>query len=415
MNSPQKTLQLTSQHVFEDQEKYGNDSRRKIRTNKLLRQIDEHQLMDLKIDYAFKQLFGNERNKDITVVFLNAFLIQAGRDPIQKLYFRNIEIGGEYIDDKKGRLDVLVQTESKEWINVEIQFNNQYNIEKRSLFYWSRIYNWQLEAGQEYDELNPVITINIMNFEMFQETDAFHTMFHLYDIAEKIRLTTMQEYHFVEIPKLIRAWKQDKLNPWDDLLTRWLLLLGVVDKKRNYFYEDIFRELEEIAVGDKSLDVAMRVWEDLSRTQEERLEYEARLKQILDEQSRLRSRERAEQRRKEAEQQKEVAEQQREEAEQQKEVAEQQREEAEQQRKEAVQQKEIAEQNYEQQKVRFAEEKQKRLELEERTALAGHNAVKAVARQFLENGISFEVVIQNTGLTEAEVKTILEDISKDKN
>ncbi|WP_373284390.1 PD-(D/E)XK nuclease family transposase [Pullulanibacillus pueri] len=30
--------------------------------------------MDLKIDYAFKQLFGNKKNKDITMVFLNAFI-----------------------------------------------------------------------------------------------------------------------------------------------------------------------------------------------------------------------------------------------------------------------------------------------------------------------------------------------------
>ncbi|WP_090233844.1 PD-(D/E)XK nuclease family transposase [Lentibacillus halodurans] len=39
--------------------------------------------MDLKIDYAFKQLFGNEQNKDITVVFLNAILHQTGRNWIK--------------------------------------------------------------------------------------------------------------------------------------------------------------------------------------------------------------------------------------------------------------------------------------------------------------------------------------------
>ncbi|WP_193064033.1 PD-(D/E)XK nuclease family transposase [Oceanobacillus oncorhynchi] len=46
-----------------------------------------------KVDYAFKQLFGNEKNKDITVVFLNAILAKSGRSPIQQLYFQNIEIG----------------------------------------------------------------------------------------------------------------------------------------------------------------------------------------------------------------------------------------------------------------------------------------------------------------------------------
>lgn len=36
---------------------------------KLLRRVPLHQLMDLKVDYAFKQLFGTEKNKEITVVF----------------------------------------------------------------------------------------------------------------------------------------------------------------------------------------------------------------------------------------------------------------------------------------------------------------------------------------------------------
>jgi|GEM_PF-4419088 len=47
-----------------DQQKLQDD--KKI---KLLKRIPLHRLMDLKIDYAFKQLFGNEKNKQITVVF----------------------------------------------------------------------------------------------------------------------------------------------------------------------------------------------------------------------------------------------------------------------------------------------------------------------------------------------------------
>lgn len=38
-------------------------------SSKALHKISLHRLMDLKIDYAFKQLFGSEKNKDITVVF----------------------------------------------------------------------------------------------------------------------------------------------------------------------------------------------------------------------------------------------------------------------------------------------------------------------------------------------------------
>src|SRR5690625_3321714 len=100
---------------------------------KLLKRIPLERLMDLKIDYAFKQLFGIEKNKDITVVFLNAILQRTGRKRIKDISFTNTEAGGEYMDDKQSRLDLLVVTDANEWINSERQFSNQYDMVKRSI------------------------------------------------------------------------------------------------------------------------------------------------------------------------------------------------------------------------------------------------------------------------------------------
>ena len=52
-----------------------------MRRTKLLKTIPLDKLMDLKIDFAFKQLFGIEKNKDITIVFLNAILHRTGTQP----------------------------------------------------------------------------------------------------------------------------------------------------------------------------------------------------------------------------------------------------------------------------------------------------------------------------------------------
>ncbi|ENH95994.1 hypothetical protein J416_13194 [Gracilibacillus halophilus YIM-C55.5] len=57
----------------------------------LLRRVPLHHLMDLKIDYSFKQLFGTEKNKEITVVFLNAILDRSGRNTIKDISFQNTE------------------------------------------------------------------------------------------------------------------------------------------------------------------------------------------------------------------------------------------------------------------------------------------------------------------------------------
>lgn len=36
--------------------------------------MDIHELMDLKVDYAFKQLFGHQKNIRVLITFLNSIL-----------------------------------------------------------------------------------------------------------------------------------------------------------------------------------------------------------------------------------------------------------------------------------------------------------------------------------------------------
>ncbi|RKQ34767.1 Rpn family recombination-promoting nuclease/putative transposase [Oceanobacillus halophilus] len=255
------------------------------RRTKLLKRIPLERLMDLKVDYAFKQLFGNEKNKEITVVFLNAILQRTGRDRIKDISFQNVESGGEYADDKQSRLDLLVVTNADEWINVEIQFTNQYDMVKRSIYYWSGVYRQPLQKSMSYKELRPVIAINILNFNLFQETKKFHTTYHLYEDEENFRLTNVMEFHFIEMEKLIKDWKEDRLDPWNNVLARWLLMLGMVDHRNRKIYHDIYKELEEISMKDKSLKDAFQNWEELSMTQEQYLAYESRLKRVMDEEA----------------------------------------------------------------------------------------------------------------------------------
>lgn len=189
--------------------------------NRALRRIPLEQLMDLKIDFSFKQMFGQEKNKEITIVFLNTILQKIGHSLIIDVSFDNIEIGGETEEDKQSKLDILVTTQDNKKINIEIQFNNRYDMKKRTVYYWSRIFSQRLHQKEAYRTLQPVIMINIMNFDIFQkETKAFHTSFHLYEDQTKFQLTDVMEIHFVEMSKLIQAWYDKLLDPWNDVLAR---------------------------------------------------------------------------------------------------------------------------------------------------------------------------------------------------
>lgn len=255
-----------------------------------LQRISLSKLFDLKIDFAFKQLFGSERNKHITIVFLNAILQRTGRDKIKEVMFANQEFGGEYKEDKQSRLDIVVKTQANELINVEMQLSNQKDMFKRTLFYWSRLYTSQLQKGKGYHTLLPTITINICDFTLFEDNEHYHTTYHLYEDSTLQRLKATDdvlEIHFIEMNKFLKSWHEEKLAPLDDILVRWLLLLGMVDARKQRVYDNIYKELEVLAMEDNNLLEAFGAWEELSQTEATILAYQSRLKYILDEEAKL--------------------------------------------------------------------------------------------------------------------------------
>lgn len=254
---------------------------------KTFRKIPLEKFIDLKVDYAFKQLFGTDKNKAITIVFLNALLNRTGRNAIKEVTFISQEFGSEHVDDKQSRLDILVKTQDDLFINVEIQLTNQYDMMKRTLYYWSRIYTSQLRKGMGYHKLRPTITINICNFTLFEHTKNYHSIFQLYDNQDNLKMDDVLEIHFIDINRFIQQWYAKQLDSFKNVLDRWLMLLGMVDGRKAKVYEEIYLELEELAMKDEELFNAMNVWQDLSQSPEDYYAYQSRLKYILDEAAKL--------------------------------------------------------------------------------------------------------------------------------
>ena len=69
-------------------------------------------------------------------------------------------------------------------INIEVQLRDYGNMDRRSLFYWSREFAGGLDRGSDYSQLANVIAINIVNFEAVH-VDDFHTVFHLWEDTHK--------------------------------------------------------------------------------------------------------------------------------------------------------------------------------------------------------------------------------------
>ena len=121
-----------------------------------------------------------------------------------------------------GSLLVLLRTAKGENVDIEVQLTDQGNMDKRTLFYWGKMYLENIKQGEDYTSLEKVITINILDFD-YLKTESYQSSFHLWeDIEKNYMLTDMVEIHFLELPKFRR--KKNK-NYKDSAIERWLAFL----------------------------------------------------------------------------------------------------------------------------------------------------------------------------------------------
>ncbi|MDP4147359.1 MAG: Rpn family recombination-promoting nuclease/putative transposase [Bacillota bacterium] len=162
----------------------------------------------------------------------------------------NKELTREMIDDKTGILDVRAKTEDGIQLDIEVQLTDQRNMDKRTLFYWGRLFNEGISKEQDYKDLAKVITINILDFN-YIKLNKFHSTFHLWEDEEKsYMLTDLVEIHFIEVSKF-RELREENLK--EDKLQRWLA----------FFSSDLSSE---------TLKELMGMDEDIKKA-EERLEF----------------------------------------------------------------------------------------------------------------------------------------------
>ncbi|ARO61156.1 Uncharacterized protein B5E38_3680 [Bacillus cereus] len=236
------------------------------------------QLVNLRIDFAFKQLFGTNGSEDILIAFLNAMLQESLESPIASLQLEDPHLHREYEEDKLSILDISATLDTGTKVNVEIQLNNNHDMVKRSLYYWGRLYTSQLQKGMPYSALHKIITINLLNFVMFFGTPSLPYNEHIMEYTTTKLLSDDIEIHIIEIPKLTEQWHEEKVNPWKDPFVRWLLLLSANED------EHLTKLLEDIAMNqDPILQKAINKWERMSQDSSFRQAYDAREKVLMDE------------------------------------------------------------------------------------------------------------------------------------
>src|SRR6056297_1339455 len=157
----------------------------------------------------------------------------------------------------------------------------------------------RLKKAEDYQEINKTVAINILNFDLLDQTNRFHNVFRFKEVHTGIELTDVAEIHTMELPEL-RRYITDHREEVEreigkNVLLDWLLF---IDNPESELSKLITKQVPEI-------EGAMEMLQKLSQDDILREQYEAREKAMRDRISAEKERERrikeAESRVKEAE------------------------------------------------------------------------------------------------------------------
>ncbi|HEY9603924.1 MAG TPA: Rpn family recombination-promoting nuclease/putative transposase [Allocoleopsis sp.] len=173
-----------------------------------------------KTDFAFKKIFGSEQSKDILISFLNAILYN-GNPTIEDLEIINPYLAPKIRGVKDTYLDVKARLEGKKTVIIEMQVLNVEGFEKRILYNAAKAYSIQLDQGEDYTLLNPVIALTITDFEIFPSLDKIISRFALKEKEYLVDYLIHDiELVFVELPKFSK-----ELEELETITDKWIYFI----------------------------------------------------------------------------------------------------------------------------------------------------------------------------------------------
>ena len=121
----------------------------------------------ISFDWALKRLLRNKAN----YVVLEGFLSELLRQDVKIEHFLESEGNKENAHDKSNQMDIMCEDAGGRKIIIEVQYERQYDYFYRMLYGTSTTVTEYIDAGQDYDNVPKVYSINIVYFDLGQGTD----------------------------------------------------------------------------------------------------------------------------------------------------------------------------------------------------------------------------------------------------
>ena len=181
------------------------------------------QFVDIKNDIAFRKIFGNENKKIILISFLNAVMKLKGKDAIEDVEILNPYQLPIIKNLKASIIDVKARDKKGKIYIIEMQVAEPEGLDKRLLYYASKEYSQQIERGEFYTKLKPVIFIGIFDFK-FTEGNKYLSHHAVCDVENGERTIKDMDFYFIELPKF-----NTPLDDLKEITDKWIFFIKEVE------------------------------------------------------------------------------------------------------------------------------------------------------------------------------------------
>ena len=242
----------------------------------------------VRFDWAMKKLLRNKANFDILEGFLSELLFFDVK--IESILESEGNKQDEY--DKYNRVDILVRSQKKELMLIEVQNDSEVDYFQRMLYGVSKLVTEYIKQGEPYGTIKKIYSINIVYFGLGQGNDYVYEYkgefvgSHLNDILQPTASQKL-DYKVENISDIFPKYLLLKVNNFNNVakntLDEWIYFLKNSEVKDSFKAKGLDKAKEKLQYENLTAK-EKKIYDRFQKNEiiEKSVEYTAKLEVVIE-------------------------------------------------------------------------------------------------------------------------------------
>jgi predicted transposase/invertase (TIGR01784 family) len=215
-------------------------------------EIDFSHLMDLRVDYAFKLLFGLGDTMHLISLLNAIFANKKIPRKIISLTVMNPSLERRSGEDKLSTLDIRALLDNGTTVLIEMHLYGLEELKYKTIRSWARAYSEELKPGEAYSKQLPVVCVAFANGSIDDgQKQKIHKCCMITDIDDHTIFSNALELHYIDMKLFVETVNKTggigKGETEEAMLAKWLAVITEKDIVDKDIIRDICKE-EEIGM-----------------------------------------------------------------------------------------------------------------------------------------------------------------------